>query len=59
MKTKKTTQIITESDVQRALDEFRKQGRLIKKLPDQVTPRSNLVGERHGQYEILLGMHIE
>lgn len=47
---KKSPKII-EQDIQRALRKFEQQGRLIRKLPQQVALRSRLVGARYGAYE--------
>jgi hypothetical protein len=42
---------ISEQDIQRALRKFRRQGRLIRRLPAQVAPRSGLVGAKYAAYE--------
>lgn len=41
-----------EENVHKALNKFIKDGGLVKQLPDQVTPRSRLVGTRWGVYEL-------
>lgn len=45
------TGTITEQDIQRALRKFEQQGRLIRRLPEQATPRRRPVGARYGAYE--------
>ena len=45
---------ISEDDVQRAIRKFLQEGGLIKRLPDEVTPRSVLVGAKWGMYEPVL-----
>ena len=42
---------ITEQDIQRALRRFRQEGRLIRRLPEEVAPRSRMVGARYAAYE--------
>lgn len=42
---------VTEQDIQRALRKFRQAGRLIRRLPEQVAPRSRLVGAKYAAYE--------
>ena len=42
---------ITEGDIQAALRRFQAAGGLIKRLPDQGTPRNNGVGHTYGLYE--------
>ncbi len=42
---------ITQQDIQRALRKFEQQGRLVRKLPQQVAIRSRLVGARYGAFE--------
>lgn len=49
----KNKKVITEEDVQKALNKFVKDGGLIRQLPDQVTPRNLLVGARWGVYEVV------
>jgi len=46
---------ITEQDIQRELRRFKELGRQIRRLPEQVTPQSSLVGVRHGAFENLAG----
>lgn len=48
---KKNIKTITEQDVQKALKKFVDKGGLIKKLPDEVVPKSVMVGSRWGMYE--------
>lgn len=50
---KKKKILISEEDVQRALNKFINGGGLIKQLPDQIAPRNTLVGARWGVYEIV------
>lgn len=45
--------VITEAQIQQALDKFKKRGGLIKKLPDEVVPPHNLVGAKWGMYETI------
>ena len=47
---KKTTQV-TERQVEQAIRRFQFRGGLIKHLPDEVIPRTLLVGARHGRFE--------
>lgn len=49
----KNKKVITEEDVQKALNKFVKDGGLIRQLPDQVAPRNLLVGARWGVYEVV------
>ena len=50
----KKKSIVTEEEIQQALDKFKKRGGLIKKLPAEVTPRNTLVGAKWGMYEPIL-----
>lgn len=50
---KKKKILISEEDVQRALNKFINGGGLIKQLPDQIAPRNTLVGARWGAYEVV------
>jgi hypothetical protein len=43
--------VITEAEIQQALQKFQKRGGLIKKLPDEVVPTHNMVGARWAVYE--------
>jgi hypothetical protein len=45
------THRITEQDIQRALRRFRREGRLIRRLPEQVALHLRMVGARHAAYE--------
>ena len=47
----KTNKVITEEDVQKALQKFVKKGGLIKKLPDELISKNPLVGAKFGIYE--------
>lgn len=47
-------QPITEEEIQQALEKFKAQGGLIKRLPDEVVPRGSLVGGRYSAYEGVL-----
>ncbi len=47
----KTNKVITEEDVQKALQKFVKEGGLIKKLPDEVVSKNVLVGAKFAIYE--------
>lgn len=49
----KESKKITEEEVRKAVNGFVKKGGLIKRLPNQVAIRSDLVGARHGTYEEL------
>lgn len=51
----KRNRSISKEKIQEALKKFKEQGGLIKKLPDEVTPRSCLVGARYAMYENLSG----
>lgn len=42
---------ITHEDVQHAMRKFLDQGGLVKRLPDEVTPRGGRVGVQHAVYE--------
>jgi len=42
---------ISQEEVQKALQKFQKEGGLINKLPDQIAPRSTMVGGRFSMYE--------
>lgn len=57
----KTNMTITEADVQRALEHFRKHGGLIHRLPDEPTPPRNCVASRYGAYEnpVAIGIGVE
>lgn len=52
MKDKKA--LITEAEIQQALKKFQAKGGLIKKLPDEVVPAHNLVGNKWAMYENIL-----
>lgn len=45
---------ISEEDVHRAIRKFLQAGGLIRRLPDEVTPRTVLVGAKWGMYEPVL-----
>jgi hypothetical protein len=45
--------VITESEIQQALEKFKKHGGLIKRLPDEVVPAHNLVGAKWSMYETI------
>ncbi len=47
---------ITHEQVQRALQAFQRRGGAIRQLPDQVTPRRNLLGAKWAIYELLPGV---
>ena len=47
----KKKQLVTEEDVQLAIQKFVRDGGLIQQLPDQVAPRNLMVGARWGIYE--------
>ena len=42
---------LSHADVQKALQKFKQQGGLIKRLPDQVVLKGALVGGKFGVYE--------
>lgn len=44
---------VTEDEVQQALSEFKRRGGLVRRLPDDATPRIATVGDRYGPYENL------
>ena len=50
---KKKQQLISDMEVQQALQKFKEQGGLIKKLPDEVVPSHNMVGGRWAVYEAI------
>ena len=45
--------VISEQEIQEALKKFKERGGLIKKLPDEVVPAHNLVGNRWAVYETI------
>lgn len=45
--------VITEAQIQQALEKFKNQGGLIRKLPDEVVPPHNLVGAKWGMFETI------
>ena len=45
--------VITEQQIQDALEKFKNHGGLIKKLPDEVVPAHNLVGAKWSMYETI------
>ena len=53
MKNRNSQAVVTEQEVQQALQKFKKQGGLIKKLPDEIVPAHNLVGSRWAMYETI------
>jgi hypothetical protein len=55
MKTRKPAHSITHEDVQRAIERFKAQGGLIKRLPDEVVPPRTLVGTKWAEYEPIYG----
>jgi hypothetical protein len=46
---------LNHGDITKALQKFKKQGGLIKKLPDQIVPRGVMVGGKFGVYETVFG----
>ena len=48
-------QQLSHVDITKALQKFKKDGGLIKKLPDQVVPRGVMVGGKFGVYESVFG----
>jgi hypothetical protein len=50
---KRNKAVISEQEVQEALNKFKERGGLIKKLPDEVIPTHNLVGSRWAVYETI------
>lgn len=44
---------ISPEEVQQALKKFQEKGGLIKKLPDQVAIRSNMVGSKWAMFELV------
>jgi len=50
----KSRQPITESDIQKAIGKFLREGGLIKHLPDEIVPSHTLVGQKWGMYETVL-----
>ncbi|HKI98929.1 MAG TPA: hypothetical protein VKB51_10685 [bacterium] len=50
---KKNKAVVTEQDIQQALEKFKKQGGLVKRLPDEVVPAHNLVGAKWSMYETI------
>ena len=54
----KTNKVITEEDIQKALQKFVKDGGLIKKLPDEVISKNPLVGAKFGIYEQVGGSSV-
>ena len=55
MKARKGTGNITHDEVARAIEKFRAEGGLIKRLPDErVAPRT-LVGSKYSEYESVGG----
>ncbi len=42
---------ITEEEIQKAIYKFQMEGGLIRRLPDEVVLRSNVVGRKHGMFE--------
>jgi hypothetical protein len=50
----KARNVITEEDVQKALQKFLRDGGLIKRLPDEVVPPNLMVGAKWGMYEPVL-----
>ena len=55
MKARKGTRNITHDEVARAIEKFRAEGGLIKRLPDErVAPRT-LVGSKYSEYESVGG----
>lgn len=55
MKSRKNKPTITQDEVQKALLRFKKEGGLIKKLPDQIAPANTFVGGKWAMYESPLG----
>jgi hypothetical protein len=55
MKTRKAVKAITHEEVKRAIEKFKAEGGLIKRLPDErVAPRT-LVGSKYSEYESVGG----
>jgi len=50
---KKDKVIITQVDVQEALRRFKESGGLIRKLPDEISPRNFMVGGKHSAFEVV------
>ena len=50
---KKDKILITEAEVQEALRRFKASGGLIRKLPDEVSPRNFMVGGKHSAFEFV------
>jgi len=48
-------QQLSHVDITKALQKFKKDGGLIKKLPDQVVPRGVMVGGKFAVYESVFG----
>jgi hypothetical protein len=48
-------QQLSHPDITKALLKFKKQGGLIKRLPDQVVPKGVMVGGKFGVYESVFG----
>ena len=48
---KKEKIVITQENVQEALRRFMKEGGLIRKLPDEVSPRNFQVGGKYSAFE--------
>ena len=58
---KHSKKTVTEDQIRRALEIFRKRGGLMRTLPPQVAPDRRLVGAQHAAYESLLeavGLHV-
>ena len=55
MKKSNKKQQLNHADITKALQKFKKEGGLIKKLPDQVVPRGVMVGGKFGIYESVFG----
>lgn len=56
MKTRKGAKTaISHEEVQRAIDKFKSQGGLIKRLPDQRAPARTLVGGKYAEFEVIAG----
>lgn len=49
MKAKKT--MLSHTDVAKAIQKFKKEGGLIKRLPDQVVPKGVMVGGKFSMFE--------
>jgi len=46
--------VISHQEIAKALQKFQAEGGLIKRLPDQITPKGGLVGGKWAQFEAVL-----